>query len=70
MLSLLEEIRTLVTDVPKAWIDWVNRDVPYVNHLVQHAYIKDIESTAYWMFLRIGTVDVVLSVILMFTLVN
>ncbi|KOC16204.1 hypothetical protein AFLA70_95g003341 [Aspergillus flavus AF70] len=53
MLSLLEEIRTLVTDVPKAWIDWVNRDVPYVNHLVQHAYIKDIESTAYWMFLRI-----------------
>ncbi|KAB8221424.1 hypothetical protein BDV33DRAFT_190411 [Aspergillus novoparasiticus] len=53
VLCLLEEIRGLVTDVPKAWIDWMNRDVPYVNHLVQHAYSKDIESTAYWMFLRI-----------------
>ncbi|KNG88316.1 hypothetical protein ANOM_002514 [Aspergillus nomiae NRRL 13137] len=53
LLYLLEDIRHLVTDVPKAWIDWANRDVPFVNHLVQHAYSKNMESTAYWMFLRI-----------------
>ncbi|KAE8401959.1 hypothetical protein BDV37DRAFT_285218 [Aspergillus pseudonomiae] len=53
LLYLLEDIRRLVTDVPKAWIHWVNRDVPFVNHLVQHAYSKNMESTAYWMFLRI-----------------
>ncbi|KAE8365160.1 hypothetical protein BDV27DRAFT_171819 [Aspergillus caelatus] len=53
LLCLLEEVRGLVTDIPKAWVDWVNRDVPFVNHLVQHAYSKHIESTAYWMFLRI-----------------
>ena len=63
LLYLLEDIRRLVTDVPKAWIDWVNRDVPFVNHLVQHAYSKNMESTAYWMFLRIRTFDANLSAI-------
>ena len=70
LLCLLEEVRGLVTDIPKAWVDWVNRDVPFVNHLVQHAYSKDMESTAYWMFLRIGTFDAILSAIFIFTLAN
>ncbi|OGM48484.1 hypothetical protein ABOM_002525 [Aspergillus bombycis] len=53
LLYLLEDVRCLVTDVPKAWVDWVNKGIPFVNHLVEHAYSKNIESTAYWMFLRI-----------------
>ncbi|KAF7595598.1 hypothetical protein BBP40_005344 [Aspergillus hancockii] len=53
LLSLLEEIRCLVTDIPKAWTNMANRGVPISGLLAQHAYSKNIESTAYWMFLRI-----------------
>ncbi|KAE8378426.1 hypothetical protein BDV26DRAFT_281091 [Aspergillus bertholletiae] len=53
VLCLIEEVQRLVMNISKAWIDWVNQDVTPLNPLVQHAYSKNIESAAYWMFLRI-----------------
>ncbi|KAF5856514.1 hypothetical protein ETB97_007245 [Aspergillus alliaceus] len=53
LIILIEEVRSLVTNVPQAWTDLVNRDVSLVDPLVQYAYSKTILSAVYWMFLRI-----------------
>jgi len=57
LLRVLEELREIVSDVPRAWAK-VDVDDAYsynpLQSLVHSAYGIGLEAAMYWMFLRIG----------------
>ncbi|KAK1148545.1 hypothetical protein N8T08_009551 [Aspergillus melleus] len=52
LLYVLEEVRCLVTDVPRAWTR--NGYPDAIQSLVQYAYGDDINSALYWLTLRLN----------------
>ncbi|KAH8432390.1 Zn(II)2Cys6 transcription factor domain-containing protein [Aspergillus melleus] len=52
LLYVLEEVRCLVTDVPRAWTR--NGYPDAIQSLVQYAYGDDINSALYWLTLRLS----------------
>lgn len=54
LFILLDELRTLISNIPMAWKNANCSDPRPPETLVQHAYGTGIESVMYWMFLRLG----------------
>lgn len=50
---LLEELHTLISDIPRAWNNANCRDLGLLDSLVEQAYGTEMESVMYWMFLRL-----------------
>ena len=54
LFILLDELCTLISNIPTAWKNANCSDPRPQETLVQHAYGTGIESVMYWMFLRLG----------------
>jgi hypothetical protein len=54
ILSLLQALQNLVSDVSQTWRTRQNSDLGLLEVLVQSAYKSNVLSAAYWMFVRLG----------------
>ncbi|RAL10824.1 Zn(II)2Cys6 transcription factor domain-containing protein [Aspergillus homomorphus CBS 101889] len=53
LLSVLERLRFLVSDLSHGWKTLQNYNLGSLEPLIEHALLLDIESSVYWMFLRL-----------------
>lgn len=61
LLSILQRLHFLVSDLSHGWSTLQNDNLCLLEPLLEHSLLLNIESSIYWMFLRLGLSDVLSS---------